>query len=286
MREADELDRHRIHAHQLRGHRVDRHLIVARQDHVLHVRHHAARPGAVAGERAVHHREHAAMDLLLDHQQVDERLVNHRMRPVTMLVQQPAERVLHRARRGREDVRLDRGQMDDVLADEAAGNHEALRIDLVQAQELLRQIADRVADVDPLFTFVEVDVAQLVRLDDVDLLVLAFAEVRVDHDGAVVAGVNQVRRIAVLFHRPDHAVQLPGRRRAARKKEVPGDVDLERRVGVLGDDILISGEIEQFVIVAKDRGGSVRRMATLLRAISAYPIRLTRVTVAPGRPGA
>ncbi len=43
-----------------------------------------------------------------------------------------------------------------------------------------------------LVAFVEVDVAQAVRLDDVELLVLALAEVRVDHDRAVVAGVDQV----------------------------------------------------------------------------------------------
>ena len=39
---------------------------------------------------------------------------------------------------------------------------------------------------------VDVDVAQAVRLDDVELLVLALAEVRVDDDRAVVAGVDQV----------------------------------------------------------------------------------------------
>ena len=98
VRHPDVLDRHRIDAHQLRRHRVDRDLIGAGEHHVLDVRHHAARPGTVAGERAVHHREHAAVDLLLDHQQVDERLVDDRMRPVPLLVEQAAERVLHRAR--------------------------------------------------------------------------------------------------------------------------------------------------------------------------------------------
>ena len=56
------------------------------------------------------------------------------------------------------------------------------------------EIADRVADVDPrLVAFVEVDVPQPVRLDDRQLLVLALAEVRVDDDRAVVAGVDQRR---------------------------------------------------------------------------------------------
>ena len=161
--------------------------------HVLDVRHHAARARAVAGKRAVHHREDAAMDLLLDHQQVDERLVDDRMRPVAVLVQQAAERVLHRPGRRREDVRLHGRQVDDVLADEALRDHEALRVDLVEAHELLRQVADRLADVDPLLGLVEVDVAQAVRLDDVDLLVLALAEMRVDDDRAVVARVHQRR---------------------------------------------------------------------------------------------
>ena len=252
VREPDELDRQRVHAHQPGGDRVDRHLIGARQDDVLHTRNHAARPGAVAGERAVHHREHAAMDLLLNHQQVDERFVDDRVRPVAALVQQPAERVLHRAGHRREDVRLDRRQMNDVLADEPARNHEPLRVHLVQAEEVLRQIADGVVDVDPLFAFVDVDVAQPVRLDDRELLVLALAQVRVDHDRPVVARVDQIRRVAVLLHGANHALELPGGGRAARKEEVPRDVDLQRGVGVFRDHVLVAGEVQQPVVVAED----------------------------------
>ena len=74
------------------------------------------------------------MDLLLDHQQIHERFVDDRVGPVPVLVQQPAERVLHRAGRRREDVRLDRRQVDDVLADEPLRDHEALRVDLVEAE--------------------------------------------------------------------------------------------------------------------------------------------------------
>ena len=191
----------------------------AREDHVLRVRDHAARPGAVAGERAVHHREHAAVDLLLDHQQVHERLVDDRVRPVPVLVQQPAERVLHRAGRRREDVRLHGRQVDDVLADEPPRDHEPVRVDLVQAEELLREVADRVPDRDPLLALVEVDVAQAVRLDDVELLVLALAEVRVDDDGAVVARVDQVGSYPSCFiarmtpSSCQGVVELPGKKK-------------------------------------------------------------------------
>ncbi len=254
VRHADVLDRHRIHAHQLRRHRVDRHLIGAGQHHVLHVRHHAARPRTVAGKRAVHHREHAAMNLLLDHQQVDERFVDHRMRPVTPLVEQAAERVLHRARGGREHVGLHRRQVQDVLADEPLRDHEPVRVDLVQAEELVGELADRVADVDPrLVAFVEMDVAQAVGLHHRQLLVLGFAEVRVDHDRAVVAGVNQLRIVAVALHRGDHAVELPRRGRAAGEEKMPGDVDLERGVGVLRKDVLVTGKVHHRVRVLADR---------------------------------
>ena len=74
-----------------------------------------------------------------------------------------------------------------------------------------------------LLALVEVDVAEAVRLDDVDLLVLALAEVRVDDDGAVVARVDEVLLVAVLLHGADDAVELPrapstnpGRRSARR----------------------------------------------------------------------
>ena len=191
------------------------------------------------------------------------------MRPVPMLVEQAAERVLHRAGGRREHVRLHRRQVDDVLADEALRDHEALRVDLVQAGELLRQIADRVTDVDPLLGLVDVDVAQAVRFDDVDLLVLALAEMGVDDDRAVVARVDQRRVVAVLLHRADDAVELPRRRRAARKEEMPGDVDLERRVGVFRDDVLVAGQVHQLVIVPEHGCRDCRaRMATLAFGMS------------------
>jgi hypothetical protein len=154
------------------------------------------------------------VDLFLDHQQVDERLVDDRMRPVPLLVEQAAKRVLHRARRRREHVRLHRRQMQDVLADEALRDHEPVRVDVVQAEELVGEVADGVADVDPrLVALVEVDVAQAVRLHHRQLLVFGFTKVSVDDDGAVVAGVNQLRLVAVRLHRLNHAVELPRRGR-------------------------------------------------------------------------
>ena len=221
VREPDELDRHRVHAHQLGRDRVDRDLIAAGEDHVFNARHHAPRPRAVAGERAVHHRKHPAMNFLLNHQQIDERFVNHRMRPVPMLVQQSAERILHRARHRGKDVGLHGRQMNDVLADEPARNHEPFRVHVVQAEKFLRQVANGVLDVDPLFSFVDVDIPQSVGFDDRKLLVLALAEVRVDHHRTVMARVNQVRRISVLLHRANHPFELPRRGRGGREKEVP-----------------------------------------------------------------
>ena len=254
MGQPDVLDRQRIEAHEAGGNGVDGDLIRACQNHVLDVRHHAARARAVAGERAVHDREHAAVNPLLNAEQVHQGLVNHRVRPMTAFVQEAAERILHRPGRRREHVRLDRGQVNDVLAEEPARNHEPVGVDLVQAQELLREVADRLPDVDPvLVAFVQVHVAQAVRLDDLHLLVLPLAQMRVDDDGAVVAGVDERGIESVPAHRPDDPFELPRRRRAARIEEVPGDVHLQRRVGVLGDDLLVSGQVEEPVVVGKHR---------------------------------
>ena len=105
-------------------------------------------------------------------------------------------------------------------------------IDLVEAEELFCQVADRLADVDPLLAFVKMHVAQAVGLDHVELLVFALAEMGVDDDGAVVAGVDQLRVVAVAFHGADDAVELPGRGGAAGIEKMPGDVDLEGGIGV------------------------------------------------------
>ena len=64
------------------------------------------------------------------------------------------------------------------------------------------QVADRLPDGDPLLALVQVDVAQPVRLDRAELLVLALAQVRVDDDGAVVARMDQVAAVAVGLHAP------------------------------------------------------------------------------------
>ncbi len=255
VRQPDEFDRERVHAHQLRGHSIDGHLIRAGEDHVLHVRDHAARAGSVPRKGPVHHREDSLMNLLLDHQQVHQRFVDDGMGPVPVLVQQPAERVLHRACRRGEHVRLHRRQVDDVLPDEPLRDHESLRVHLVQAEELPGEVTDGLADVDPLLGLVDVDVPEPVRLDDVDLLVLAFAEVRIDHDRTIVAGMDEPRVVPVRLHRLDHAVELPGCRGAAGKEEMPGDVHLQGRIHRLRHDVLVPRQVHHCVVVPQHGGG-------------------------------
>ena len=82
------------------------------------------------------------VDLLLDRQQIDQRLVNPRVRVVAPRVQQAAERVLHRAGRRRVDVALGRRQVDDVLAEEVVGDVDAFGEDAVEhAHPRLRLVA-------------------------------------------------------------------------------------------------------------------------------------------------
>ncbi len=172
--------------------------------------------------------------------------------PVAALVEQPAERVLHRARRGGEDVRLDRGQVDDVLPDEPLRDHKPVGVDVIQHEELLRQVAHRVLNRNPLFAFVQVNVTQAVRLDGQELLVLALAQVRVDHDCAVVARVDEVTAVAVGLQRANDALKLPRRGRAAGEEEVPRDIDLQRSIRVLRDHVLVAGQVQEAMVVGED----------------------------------
>ena len=131
------------------------------------------------------------MDVLLDHQQVDQRVVDHGVRPVAVAVQQPAEGVLHRAGDGGEDVRLDRGQVDDIHPDQRLGDEHAIRIDLIQHQEGLLGLV-----FDPLeILVVQVQAGDVVLVGDEAVLVVALAvggvhhhRIVVDADQVVVAG--------------------------------------------------------------------------------------------------
>src|SRR5262245_64824378 len=89
VRHPDEFDRERIEAHESCGNGIDSHLVGAGKNHVFHMGNHAAWTWAVAGKRAVHHGKDPPMDLLLDHEQIDESLVDHRMGPMPAFVKQP-----------------------------------------------------------------------------------------------------------------------------------------------------------------------------------------------------
>ena len=89
------------------------------------MRAHRARAGTFAGDRAVHHREDSGMDLLLDPQPVHDGLVDHRVGPVAVEIEQTAEGVLHGSGGAGEDVGLHRRQVDDIPADQHLRNLDA-----------------------------------------------------------------------------------------------------------------------------------------------------------------
>ena len=78
-----------------------------------------------------------------------------------------------------------------------------------------------------------------------------FAEAGVDHDSAVVAAVDQRGIVAVLLEGADDAVELPGGRGRGRHEEVPTDVDLQRGILVLGQNVLVPRQVHQAMIVVK-----------------------------------
>ena len=172
----------RIHAHHLGRDGIDRDLVRRRQDDVLDLRMHRAGTGAVAGGRAVHHREESGVDLLLDRQQVDERLVNPGVRVVPVGIEQAAERVLHRARGGRVKVALGGRQMDDVLAGEEVRNCMPLGENLVQGKQLALRTVRYPLHVIRLEVVLHRD---LVVLEDGQVPVEVLALENVDDDGLV-----------------------------------------------------------------------------------------------------
>ena len=79
---------------------------------------HGAGAGSVSGKSSVHNGKQPGVDILLDHEQVDERVVDNRMCPMPVPMKQSAKGILHRTRNGGEDVCLDGGKLDDVDPDQ------------------------------------------------------------------------------------------------------------------------------------------------------------------------
>lgn len=251
--ETDVFDRKRIHPHHPGSYRIDGDLVRARKDDVFGIGYHASGTGPVSGECAVHYREYAGMNFLLDHQEVHEGLVNNRMGPVAPFVEEAAEGIFHGAGCGGKYVGLHGGQVDDVFADQAPGNVESVGVDLIQAQESVRQIAHGIPNVDPFLAFIQVDIPQAVGVDDLDLFILPFAQPGIDDDRPVVAGVDQVPAIAVPCHGADHAFELPRGRGTAGVEKMPGNIDFQGGVELPVQDVLVPRQVQEPVVVFQDR---------------------------------
>ena len=250
MGEANERQAHRVEAHHLRRHGVHGDRIGAGQDDILDVRPHGPRPRPIARDRAVHHGEHAGVNLLLDAQEVDQRFVDDRVRPVPAVVQQPPEGVLHRAGHGGEDVRLERGHMDDVRAEEHLRHFDAVREHLVEDEHLaLRRVRH------PFGALVlEVDALHAVLFEHLVVLVAAFAVVRIDDHGAVLDGRNAV--VTGVLQRLGDAVELPRAGAAAGVVVLPADVYLEQRLAGLRQVVAEIREFHHAAEVIKDGWGA------------------------------
>ena len=148
---------------------------------------------------------------------------------------------------------FDGWEVDDVFADKPLGDHEPFWVYLVEAEELIGQVADGVSHIDPLFvTLVEVDIAEPMGLNDVNLFIFAFAQMSVNDDGPVMAGMDFGRVIAVPFEAADNAFHLPRRGGTAGVEKMPTDIHLEGGIGLAGDDVLVSGEIHQTMVIFQD----------------------------------
>ena len=190
------------------------------------------------------------MDLLLNHQEVDQRLVNDGVGPVALEAEESAEGVLHGAGHGGEDVGLEGRQVDDVLADQRLRYLEPFREDLVEDKQLALGL-----EVDPGNAGIgEVEALEAVLVQDHFVLVLDLAIVGVDDDGAVLGG--QELLVAVLAERTDYALELPGGCGTGRVIALPGDVDLENGLDVTRQGVGVAGETHGVGDVVEHSGGA------------------------------
>jgi hypothetical protein len=232
---------------------VDRHRIPGGQHGVLDVGHHAARARTVTRERAVHHAEHPGMDLALDHEEIDKGFVNDLVRPVPLVVEQTAESVLHRPGHGGKHMSLHGRQLDNIVADETPGNDKTFWVDPIQHQELAGQVADGLLDRDPLFSFVQVNVAQAVAIHHVKVAIFPLAFAGRNDDRAIVVGVKTGRVVSIRAESPHDPFQLPGGGTARREEIVPGDVHLQRGLASLVEGSPVPRQVHQPVVVVQDR---------------------------------
>ena len=247
VRQADVGNRHRIEPHHLRRNRIDGHLILRGQHHVLHDRIHRPRSGTVPGCRAVHDREQTRVDFLLDREQVHERLVNPRMGVVTACVPQTAERVLHGAGRRRVDVAFRRRQVHDVLAEEEIGNADAFGIDSIQhAHPRGRLITD------PFHVLVleVVEDGHAVFPEDGNVMIEILPLERI-RDHRLVLHADLVR-VAAPGERLNRAFELPRRGVRGRKREMPGNVVLEDGRAARCERLRGAPEIHESIDIGKD----------------------------------
>ncbi len=191
------------------------------------------------------------MKLLLHIEEVDEDLVNVFMRVVTDLLEQPAEGVLDRARRDRMAVRLDRGQVEDVLPGVYLRDEDALGEDLVELEERAPELADLPFDLG------ERRELQAVSLEDREPAIVPGAFLRVGDHGFILDGEEPLAGVAVLEQGLDDAVDLPGLARTGREVLGPGQVELEERRVVLGKEACVVGQAHELPVIVEDgrRGG-------------------------------
>jgi hypothetical protein len=200
---SQERDRQRVEPHQLCGDCVNCYRVGGSEDQVLDARNHRAWPGAVAGDRSVHHGEHRRVQLALHVQEIDEHFVHVLVRVVTHFAQQASECVLDGARHHGMTVGLHGWEVQNLPPRIDRGNLNALREDLVQLQERTLEAVDLPGDLR------QGSKSEPVPCEHRFPSVIAAAFPRVGHDGLVLDRNDAVALESIPEHGPHHAVHLP-----------------------------------------------------------------------------
>src|SRR5574341_219060 len=164
-----------------------------------------ARSWPLAGKSSIHHREDAGMNILLNLQKINERIVDDAVRPVAFFIQQSTEGVLHCTSDVSEDMGLHRRQMEDVLVVEKFWDADAVLVNSVEHEERLLGFVR-----DPLDIFeVRFNRLQTVLVLNESVAIVNLRLASVDDDRVVVRCDQYLARITVGDEPLDYGFQLP-----------------------------------------------------------------------------
>lgn len=160
------------------------------------------------------------MNILLDHQQVYQGLVDYTVGPVPVAMEQAAEGVFHCSCNGSKNVCFYGRQVNYVLTDECFGDENTIWVNFIQHQEWTLGLVLKPLEA----FFVKVYTRNPRFICHKAVFIIHLADGRVHYNRIVMDAYYVL--VSTLFQCLDDPFDLPGRGGARRIPSLPGDIDL------------------------------------------------------------